>query len=431
MRAWLPLLTLAVSFGTASFVSVSLAHAQDEAAEDAAGATGLLGRFSTIHDAVAVTGFVALEGRLFPNPEPYERTGQEQGSSLSLVIEPEFYWESEDRYHQVVFRPFARLDSNDSERTHYDIRDLYYLYLGDDVEFLIGSSVVFWGRTEVDNIVDIINQDDLVENIDGEDKLGQPMLQLALFRDFGTLRGYVLPGFRQRTFPGADGRLRPEFVVETDNPRYERGVAEGSVDFALRYENVLGPVDLGISHFHGTAREPVLEPDVRPDGRIRLRPYYEVIHQSGIDLSAQLDSWQLKFEGIYRIGQGDSFPAFVSGFEYTFFNLGTSGYDIGLLSEYAFDARDEVEAPPTLLNNDLFVGTRLTLNDIQDTELLAGALVDLEDGSTSLSAEFERRIGDRYLLEIEARSFIVDNEDNVLYPTRNDDHVIVRLSRYF
>ena len=68
---------------------------------------------------------------------------------------------------------------------------------------------MFWGVTELRHLVDIINQTDLVENLDGEQKLGQPMVQLTLLKDWGTLDFFAMPYFRERTFTGPDGRPRP------------------------------------------------------------------------------------------------------------------------------------------------------------------------------------------------------------------------------
>jgi len=56
--------------------------------------------------------------------------------------------------------------------------------------------VGFWGVTEFQHLVDIINQTDLVENIDTEDKLGQPMINLALINDWGTVDLFIMPYFR-------------------------------------------------------------------------------------------------------------------------------------------------------------------------------------------------------------------------------------------
>ena len=49
----------------------------------------------------------------------------------------------------------------------------------------------FWGVTETAHRVDILNQTDQVESFDGEDKLGQPMVNFSWSKDWGTLDLYA------------------------------------------------------------------------------------------------------------------------------------------------------------------------------------------------------------------------------------------------
>jgi hypothetical protein len=96
------------------------------------------------------------------------------------------------------------------------------------------------------HLVDIINQTDWVEHIDGEDKLGQPMIQFSMTKDWGTLDSFVLPYFRERTFPGRHGRLRPSMVIDTDHPLYESSSKEHDWDPVIRYSRAFGNCDFGI-----------------------------------------------------------------------------------------------------------------------------------------------------------------------------------------
>ena len=153
--------------------------------------------------ALELSGYAGIETRGFNHDPSFE--GQRRHSA-SFVLQPELYQSWDDERQSVLFVPFARLDSADDERTHIDVRELVYQRVGDDWELRVGLGKVFWGVTESQHLVDVINQTDLVENIDGEDKLGQPMINLALIRDWGTVDLFVLPGFRERTFPGRKGQ---------------------------------------------------------------------------------------------------------------------------------------------------------------------------------------------------------------------------------
>jgi hypothetical protein len=372
-----------------------------------------------------VSGSVGIELRRYVDDPAFP--GQLEDVQASLILAPEWSFESEEGRHQITLAPFLRLDAEDDERTHFDLREAYWRFVWSDWELLAGVNKVFWGVAESRHLVDVINQTDALEDIDNEDKLGQPMVQLSLQRGWGRLEGFALLGFRERTFPGPDGRLRTPRPVDTDDPVYESGAEDERIDGALRYSHYFGDWDLGIHAFHGTGREPGFL--LSADGR-RWIPFYEVIHQLGIDVQYTREAWLWKLEAIGREGQGDTFGAGVAGFEYTFYQVGDSAADVGLLVEYLVDDRDAT-APPTAFDDDVFVGSRLAFNDAQDTQILAGAIVDRHDGSTAAFIEAERRLGESYKLELESRWFLDVDPGDTLAPLDRDSFVTLRLSRYF
>jgi len=373
----------------------------------------------------SLSGSVGGEIRSFPDSPQFP--GQFSGAQAALLLNPELRYRSPDRRHLVRFAPNIRVDNRDSQRSLVDITELAWTWNAGDWETVTGINKVFWGVTESRHLVDIVNQTDAADDIDGEEKLGQLMFGAAHQRDWGRMELYVLPGFRERTFPGREGRLRTPLPVDTDRADYESGARENHVDFAARYSHYLGDWDIGASVFHGTGREPRFRVD---DTGTALIPIYDQITQLGTDLQYTNEAWLWKFEGIARSGQGDTFAAAVAGFEYTLYQLAESALDLGLLVEYLYDGRDAT-APPTLFENDVFAGARLTLNDTQDTSLLAGLVVDAEDQSTLLSIEAERRLGDAWKLEVESRWFINVDRGNLLQSVSDDSYLTVRLRRYF
>ena len=371
------------------------------------------------------SGSAGLELRWFTEDPQFP--GQLDGSQASLILSPEWEWDSEEGRHQLGLAPFLRLDGQDDERTHFDLRQAYWRLVGNDWELLAGVNRVFWGVTESRHLVDVINQTDAVEDIDEEDKLGQPMVQLSLQRDWGRLEAYVLTGFRERTFAGRDGRPRTPLPVDDDLTSYESGAEQERIDLALRYSHYIGDWDIGAHAFSGTGREPRLLPAASGD---RLMPFYDVIDQIGIDAQYTRGAWLWKLEAIGRRGQGDTFGAAVAGFEYTFYQVGKTASDIGLLAEYLHDGRDAT-APVTAFDDDFFIGSRFALNDTQNTQLLAGAVVDSSDRSIAAFVEAERRIGARYKAELETRWFLNVDPANPLTSFEQDSFVALRFSRYF
>jgi len=369
-----------------------------------------------------LSGEVGAEVRAFFDVPQF--AGQFDGGQGSIVLAPEFGWRSGSRRHQFILSPFARIDDRDGERTHFDLREAYYFYAGDRIEVLAGFNQVFWGVTESRHLVDVINQRDAVEDIDEEDKLGQPMINLAMQLDWGRIDVFALTGFRERTFPGRAGRLRPPLPIDDNASRYESGAGPGRIDWAARWSHFLGDWDVGVHLFHGTGREPRLELDLQ-EGRIV--PVYGVITQGGIDLQYTKDAWLWKFEGLARSGQGRTFGATVAGIEYTLYQLGGSAADLGLLFEYLYDGRDET-AFPTIYNDDVFLGARLGFNDVQDSAILLGAVVDTTDRSVAAFLEAGRRLGHHLTFAFEGRFFLDVDAANELAIVQNDSFAALWLS---
>ncbi len=342
---------------------------------------------------------IGFESRLFGHSG---MAGQGDFTS-SLAMQLDYYrgWAGDTR--SITISPFVRVDSADDRRTHADLREFYYSRVGSHSDLHIGAKRVFWGVTEFHHLVDVVNQTDLIENVDTEDKLGQPMVQWSAVRDWGMLDVYALVGFRERTFPGQDGRLRLPYDVDRDAD-YESGARQHRIDGAIRWSHYMGPFEIGLHHFSGTSRDPILQPQVSAAGDVTLRPYYPVIDQTGIDLQAFYGDWVLKLEGFTKSGYGDRYAAANVGFERTFVGVWGSKADVGLVAEYMWDERGDA-AFNTLFEHDLAIGGRLHLNDFADTKALLGVILDTHSDDYFLSLEASRRLGDSWLMSIEGRMF--------------------------
>ncbi len=374
-----------------------------------------------------LTGFLALDYRGFWEDELFT---PQRHNDPSFVAQPEYFHEWNRGDDIITFTPFFRYDVNDSRRTHGDIRELYWRHVGDDWERLVGISKVFWGVTEVQHLVDIINQIDLIEDIDEEDRLGQPMVRLSWIQDWGTLTLFALPGFRERTFAGKNGRLRVDPPVEVDDAKYDSGAKWRHVDFAARYSHTFGDFDVGIANFWGTSREPRIIPRVK-DNKLELRPYYDIINQTSLDAQATLDNWLLKLEAIYRSGNGPKFGAVTGGIEYSFYGVFETNIDVGIVLEGMYDNRVPREAPFNQFQRDAFLGLRLGFNDVQSTEFLGGGIYDFEDKHTTYFIEASRRVGDRWKVEFDLRLFTGLDAKDPAGPIRRDSHVQLRIARFF
>lgn len=381
---------------------------------------------STLASGVEFSGNIAAEAFVFGQ----SGSSLEQfDENLTLSFEPQWTGDWGDGDDSWSTKLFLRADDKDSERNHVDLRELYWLHLSGDSELRVGVNTLFWGVTESQHLVDVVNQVDQVEGIDGEDKLGQPMIHLKHYEDWGVVDFLVLPGFRERTFQSINGRPRTPLVVDTDAVQYESSDEASHIDYAFRYSQTFDDLDLGLTWFKGTNREPTLTPAVNSNGQAVLIPTYNQMIQLGLDLQLIVEDWTWKLELIHRETNGDSFEAGTAGFEYTFYGVLDSDIDVGTLAEYSHDNRSPSQRG--VFDRDLLVGARLAFNDAQSSEMLIGLVIDTEKQSRTFRIEGSRRLGDNWKGTIEVQTFSNIDKNDVLTSFSRDDYLLLELARYF
>ena len=88
--------------------------------------------------------------------------------------------------------------------------------------------------------------------------------------------------------------------------------------------------------------------------------------------------------------------------------------------------------PPTFFDHDIFTGLRYTLNDIEDTEFLAGLTTDTRTGEMLGFIEASRRFGENWVAEVETRLFLnSDGEQDIFEGFKNDSFINISIGRYF
>lgn len=415
-------------------------------------------------------GSVEVEGQYFFEAGS-EQDQKQENASLSGQLAFDLF--SDDGVHHLAFEPFGRVDWRDSDRSHFDLRQAKYQLAIDGFDLIIGVDKVYWGVMEAVHLVDVINQTDTVESMDGEEKLGQPMVRLSYESGWGTFTAFALPYFRERTFAGTGGRPRPDFRIDDSRTTYESGREKEHFDWAIRYQAYLGDFEIGLAHFQGTAREPEFTPLIYRNGeeftslacppstsgqgidvvatvndclllvgqtlglplgeigdiRVELAPHYSLMEQTSIDVQAVLGSWLVKAEALSRYQQSDRFMQATAGVEYSFYGIFNTGADLGVIAEYVWDERGK--AGLNSFQNDIFVGGRWALNNVSSTAILAGGAVDLETGAALLSLEAEQRLGGAFKVSVEARGFIDIPDDDPLFMISDDSFAQLRLAWYF
>lgn len=372
------------------------------------------------------SGNVAVEAQLFSETARFD---EQYDDNVTASFKPRWVGEWNQGDDLWSLELFLRADDKDGGREHADLREALWLHLSGDNEWRVGINTMFWGVIESKHLVDVINQIDQVEGIDGEEKLGQPMLHLKRYREWGVLDFLVLPAFRERTFQQKEGRLRPLLVVETDLVEYESSDEDRHVDYALRFSQTYGGLDLGLSWFKGTSRDPVLQVGLDDAGKPVLIPFYQQMTQVGVDAQLIYADWIWRLEAIRREANAGDYNAYTAGFEYTFFGILETATDLGLLLEYSYDGRDKDEADP--LDDDVFLGARFAFNDEQSSEILAGFFIDAGNRGRSFRVEANRRFGASWKGTLELQTFSNIDADDPLAALAEDDYLLLEMAYYF
>lgn len=344
----------------------------------------------------------------------------------SIGIQPKYSFGWDNGYQNFIASAYFSID-RDENRRYWDLREFYYQKAQNNWELSVGFKKVFWGVTESNHLVDIINQTDALKSFDGEEKLGQPMVQFSWFSsDWGSLDLFYLPYHRKRGFAGEKGRFRFSTVLEADAIGYESDKEEWHPDFAARWKHYIGLLDIGLSYFSGNGREPYFEFDDRGN----IKAFYPLIDQLGLDFQITAGAVLFKFESIFRKAEQQEFFAMDAGLEYTFSNVNNNGLDIGVLVEYLYDERDDWALSG--LQNDVFYGSRVAFNDTQDTSILGGGIYDLDTQTHLFTVEASRRLANGLVCSIEGRIFSgVSDQELFLLFFKQDSYFSFTLSKYF
>ena len=357
---------------------------------------------------------------------------------------------------RLIAHPFARWDEHDDERSRFVLRELLVSANFSNWEINAGVGTVFWGVTESRQLVDLINQTDAVEATDNEDKLGQLMLNVKWFSDYGEFEAFLLPRFEERTFKGPNGRPFLGITVDRDLTTFESAQGDQHLDVALRWTHSVDAWDIGLHYFDGTLRDPLLQVTQTDTGPV-LAPRYLLVQQAGWDAQGLYGDLAVKTELIVQGGdEVDLHVETVSGIEYTWVGalspmqekemlpddwctpdtrnpfkklICNDRIDLGLVLEYLWDERGESSNQP--FQNDLLAGVRLSFNDTATTDALLGLVQDLDGGATTLSLEASTRLFESFRLSVESTKFFNTGGDTSLQAFENESYIKADLSYFF
>ena len=365
-------------------------------------------------------GLVQPEFSIFTNGDGKHHQSK---NNYSFFTKGNFISYLDERDAKITISAIARYDEKDSERRYIDFQKLKYEQYFENYTFKIGNEIIFWGVNESFNIIDIINQSNLAEDISGTKKFGQPMISLNYNHSYGNFDLFIMPFFKERIFPGRNGRPRLALEVDKSTVAYESSSKKNKIDAAVRYSTVYDDYDIGIAHFYGNNRSPEL--NVNPLSQ-KLDAYYPILSQTSLDIQSTKGAWLYKLETLTAKNGEERHFGIAGGTEYTIYGLRETTSDLGIIVEYTFDDRNDFA-----FNNEGVLALRWTKNDIKSTSLLAGLVADMSGSSNRFFAEFEQRIRDDLKVFIDMSINGEIDADDFTYAFEEDSQLTLKIAKYF
>ena len=353
-------------------------------------------------------------------------------SQLSFKVEPKFSFSKKNKGQKLSAHVFYRYDDVDKNRSHFDVREALLNFDVDEWSIKVGIGKIFWGVLETENIIDVINQVDFVEGVDGKEKLGQPLLGTTYLSDSINFEFYLLPYFREMVFPDNNSRLASPIAIASKKSTFESRRKEKHLDYAARVSGSVSNLDYSVIFFHGTSRVPELQLDIDDAGtplEPKLVPHYPLTWHYGLSLQYIYEEVLLKLEAAIRREDSKNHNLLGVGAEYNFYSI-FSKADLGTIMEYYFD--DRRKKSTRIYQNDLVGGLRLTLNDANSTEFTVGMIHDFDYQSQLGLLEVSTGSQGRYLTKLKYRGvFGSKQKDQIIYNLRKSSYVELSIGIYF
>jgi len=335
-----------------------------------------------------------VEGRYEYYAEAPLFSEQSDGQSQYALATTLDYNGQINRNTDINVSVFGRYHPAANKSGRGDVRELALSYYASQLEMSGGMLMERWGVLEAFSPVDILNPRDRVEDFQGDIKQGIP----------GGRISWLLDNLSE----GKD-RFRNSAFAYSD-AEFEKG--QNTLSSAVRVSQMLASLEFAVSYYKGHARSPYFTPNLEEVGVITLQPNYARIEQAGFELLWIKGQLLAKLESVYRSTDDENFTGLGIGLEREFPRIGSSKNALTLYGEYYYDGRKSGSSSPiTPFQNDIFLGLRLAVNDLNSTEYELRLTRDLDYDSTFWDLRAKTRIKHQWFVEANLYKFShVDND---------------------
>ncbi len=313
-------------------------------------------------------------------------------NSLAFYLETEFkkkFYSSE-----IVVKIKGMFDKDDKNRRYVDFNDLYYLYNFENSDILIGRTTLFWGALEFYNISDVFNSKDFLDDLfDYSSKLGSWNIAYTRYfenseisiitklyeerqkmQDLKSINYFFLLPYDDDLITQKD-RFRPTIFL-----KYSGFGDEIQIDYSFIYQNG-----------YDNQRYMIVQ-----NGKLRQNAY--LVNKLLGFLTLVIDDTIYKAEAAFAKSDDKKVSDYVQfgvGIEHTLYGIWDKK-DLGLLLEYyRYESDQKIQ---NFFENDLVIGTRILINDVASSSILAGLDIDLENKEKIFILKYDTRVFDSYKL---------------------------------
>jgi hypothetical protein len=346
-------------------------------------------------------------------------------NALALRLEGEVKKELGDAVFVAKIKGI--LDKDDQERRYVDFNDFYYQYNFEDSDILVGRNTRFWGALEFYNLTDVFNTKDFLDDpFDYDSKLGAWNIAYTKYLENSEISLIVkLHEERQRM---QDSKSVNNFfpLPYHDKPITQKDENRPSIFLKYAGSGEEVQVDYGVVYQNGYDAQRYMSME---GGKLQQNAYI-VNKLMGYATYINGDTIY-KTELAYVLSEEEKVSDYVEvglGVEHTLYSFWDKR-DLGLLAEYyRYEAKDSDKVDVNkFFANDVTLGFRLSLNDLDSSEVLGGLDVDLDNEEKIFFVEYQTRLLDSYKLKT-SYQHLAPEDDSVF---KELDRVKLEFGYYF
>jgi len=361
-----------------------------------------------IAENVEYGGSIGIEGSYFQHNIPDKRN-----TAVALRFEIDLKKSFENS--QVVVNLKGILDGEDTERRYVDFNDLYYKYKFEESDLQIGRSTRFWGAMEFYNHTDIFNTKNWLDDpLDFDSKIGA--WNIAYTKYFGDNEFSIIIKVHEEKQAIQDNKsLYNIYPLPYDNNLITQE-SRNRPSLFLKYSGSFEDIQLDYSFIYENGYDEQRYVSL-VDGKLRQNAY--LVNKLLGFATFISGSTIYKTELSYTFSDNELVSDYAQigvGLEHTI-----SGFfeknDLGLLVEYyRYESFDDTKLGAQefgkLFANDLTLGFRLSMNDIEGSEVLGGIDLDLDNKEKIFFISYDTRVSDIFKLELSYRH-LSPEEDSI------------------